>query len=207
MCCTAGCAVGGAVTGVTTGVAIGDTIAAGTGAAAVTADDADSCSACASELPNGSGWLKVCAVSTARFTSSTARSASFIQAFSKIGLIPDCGGTWSLPRLVGSARAMGLTMLGHKLPAEQAAAWGLIWQCVEDADFAGTVDALAQQLASAPTRCLAATKSAILGSWRHTLAEQLDVERDMQRELGRSADFVEGVAAFGAKRAPRFTGR
>jgi len=136
-----------------------------------------------------------------------ARSASFIQAFSKIGLIPDCGGTWSLPRLVGSARAMGLTMLGHKLPAEQAAAWGLIWQCVEDADFAGTVDALAQQLASAPTRCLAATKSAILGSWRHTLAEQLDVERDMQRELGRSADFVEGVAAFGAKRAPRFTGR
>jgi 2-(1,2-epoxy-1,2-dihydrophenyl)acetyl-CoA isomerase len=136
-----------------------------------------------------------------------ARSATFIQAFSKIGLIPDSGGTWVLPRLVGNARALGLTLLGHKLPAEQAAAWGMIWRCVEDAELSTAVDTLAQQLAVAPTRCLAATKAAILGSWRRSLPEQLALERDVQRELGRSADFAEGVAAFGAKRAPQFSGR
>jgi 2-(1,2-epoxy-1,2-dihydrophenyl)acetyl-CoA isomerase len=136
-----------------------------------------------------------------------ARSASFVQAFSKIGLLPDSGGTWTLPRLVGNARALGLTLLGNKLPAEQAAAWGMIWQCVEDADLGSTVDALAQQLAVAPTRGLALTKSAIRGSWQHSLSEQLDIERDAQRELGRSADYAEGVAAFVGKRIPRFTGR
>jgi 2-(1,2-epoxy-1,2-dihydrophenyl)acetyl-CoA isomerase len=136
-----------------------------------------------------------------------ARSASFVQAFAKLGLIPDCGGTWVLPRLVGAARAMGLTLLGNKLPAEQAAAWGMIWQCVEDGELAATVDALARQFAAGPTRGLAATKAAIRGSWQHTLAEQLNIERDVQRELGQSADFAEGVAAFGAKRAPNFSGR
>ncbi len=136
-----------------------------------------------------------------------ARSASFVQAFSKLGLLPDSGGTWTLPRLVGNARALGLTLLGNKLSAEQAAAWGMIWQCVEDADLGTTVDTLAQQLAAAPTRGLARTKSAIRGSWRHSLAEQLDIERDAQRELGRSADYAEGVAAFIEKRTPRFTGR
>jgi 2-(1,2-epoxy-1,2-dihydrophenyl)acetyl-CoA isomerase len=136
-----------------------------------------------------------------------ANSASFVQAFSKLGLLPDSGGTWTLPRLVGHARAMGLTLLGNKLPAEQAAAWGMIWQCVPDADLGSTVDALAQQLAVAPTRGLAWTKKAIHGGWQHSLGEQLDVERDAQRELGRSADYAEGVAAFVAKRTPRFTGR
>jgi 2-(1,2-epoxy-1,2-dihydrophenyl)acetyl-CoA isomerase len=136
-----------------------------------------------------------------------ARSAVFVQAFAKLGLVPDSGGTWFLPRLVGTARALGLAFLGDKLSAEQAAAWGLIWRCVEDAEFAGVVEDMARHFAAAPTRGLARTKQAIYEGLGRTLAAQLDVERDYQAELGRSCDYAEGVAAFGAKRAPRFTGR
>ena len=136
-----------------------------------------------------------------------ARSASFVQAFAKLGLIPDSGGTWFLPRLLGSARALGLALLGEKLPAEQAAAWGLIWRCVEDGELAAVVEALATQLAAAPTRGLARTKQAMYEGWTRSLAAQLDIERDYQGELGRSADYAEGVAAFAAKRTPHFTGR
>jgi 2-(1,2-epoxy-1,2-dihydrophenyl)acetyl-CoA isomerase len=136
-----------------------------------------------------------------------ARSASFIQSFSKLGLVPDSGGTWFLPRLIGGARAIGVAFLGEKLAAEQAADWGLIWRCVADEEFAGAVDELAQRLAAAPTRALARIKEAIYSSGGRSLEEQLDIERDYQRELGHSGDYAEGVAAFLEKRTPHFTGR
>jgi 2-(1,2-epoxy-1,2-dihydrophenyl)acetyl-CoA isomerase len=136
-----------------------------------------------------------------------AKSASFIQSFCKIGLIPDSGGTYFLPRLVGTARAMGLTLLGDRLPAQQAADWGLIWKCVEDAEFGPTVEELLAQLARAPTRGLVATRRALHAAASATLEGQLLLERDLQSELGRSADYGEGVAAFLAKRAPNFAGK
>jgi 2-(1,2-epoxy-1,2-dihydrophenyl)acetyl-CoA isomerase len=135
-----------------------------------------------------------------------AKSASFIQSFSKIGLIPDCGGTWWLPRLAGPARAMGLALLGDKLSAEQAEAWGLIWRCVEDDELMPTVTAVARRLAAGPTHGLVRTRQAIESSMRLSFEDALDLERDYQRELGRTADYREGVTAFIEKRAPRFTG-
>jgi len=135
------------------------------------------------------------------------KSAAFIQAFCKIGLIPDSGGTYFLPRLVGSARAMGLALLGDKLHAEEAAACGLIWKCVEDAEFSEYVEHLLRQLAQAPTRGLAETKRALYASAGNSIEAQLDLERDIQRELGYSTDYREGVAAFLEKRAPHFTGK
>jgi 2-(1,2-epoxy-1,2-dihydrophenyl)acetyl-CoA isomerase len=136
-----------------------------------------------------------------------ARSATFIQSFAKLGLVPDSGGTWFLPRLVGNARALGLALLADKLPAQQAADWGLIWRCVDDAEFPAVIEALARQLAVAPTRGLARTKAAIYAAWQQGLEQQLDLERDAQRELGWSEDYAEGVAAFTAKRPAQFKGR
>ena len=136
-----------------------------------------------------------------------AKSASFIQAFCRIGLVPDSGGTYFLPRLVGASRAMGLALLGDKLSAEQAAQWGLIWQCVDDAELPVVTDKLLAALAEAPTRGLSAIKQALQASAGNSLAAQLDLERDLQRALGNSDDYREGVAAFLAKRPPHFTGR
>ena len=136
-----------------------------------------------------------------------ARSASFIQSFSKLGLVPDCGGTWWLPRLVGPARAMGLALLGDKLPAAQAEQWGLIWRCVEDDQLMPSALALARQLASGPTRGYVRTREAMAANLERSFEAALDVERDYQRELGRSSDYREGVTAFIDKRAPRFSGQ
>jgi 2-(1,2-epoxy-1,2-dihydrophenyl)acetyl-CoA isomerase len=135
-----------------------------------------------------------------------AKSASFIEAFCKLGLIPDTGGTWVLPRLIGPARAMGLALLGDKLPAEKAEEWGLIWRCVPDEALMGEAMAMAEHFAKAPTKGLAFTKKAMLASWTNTLEQQLQLEAGMMRELGYSHDYREGVAAFIGKRQPNFKG-
>lgn len=133
-------------------------------------------------------------------------SASFVEVFCKLGLIPDTGGTYFLPRLVGNARAMGMAMLGEKIPAALAEQWGLIWKCVPDAELASTVQAMALHFSTAPTKGLAFTKQALYASPQNTLAEQLALEAGIMSELGRSADYREGVAAFIEKRAPQFKG-
>ncbi|HET9644774.1 MAG TPA: 2-(1,2-epoxy-1,2-dihydrophenyl)acetyl-CoA isomerase PaaG [Burkholderiaceae bacterium] len=136
-----------------------------------------------------------------------ARSASFIQAFSKIGLVPDCGGTWLLPRLVGRARALGLAMMGEKLSAEEAQRIGLIWLCVDDAALFDTVSTMAAKLASMPTRALAQTRMAMDAAVGLDYDEALQREGQLQSKLGRSHDYLEGVAAFLQKRAPSFRDR
>lgn len=135
------------------------------------------------------------------------RSAVFIQSFARLGLLPDTGGTHVLAKRVGTARALGLALLGDKLDAERAADWGLIWECVEDDAFEAAVETLVQRLATAPTLGLARTKQAIYASEANTFDTQLQLERDGMRELGSSHDYSEGVAAFLGKRAPVFHGR
>ena len=136
-----------------------------------------------------------------------ARSASFIQGFSKIGLIPDAGGTWLLPRLVGRANAIALAFLGDKLPAEEAARIGLIWRCVDDAVLASEVQALAQRLAALPAHALAETRRAFNAADHMPLAEALNMEAQVQRRLGMNHDYLEGVTAFFEKRPALFTDR
>lgn len=136
-----------------------------------------------------------------------AESASFIQAFGKIGLIPDTGGTWLLPHLVGRARALGLAMLGDKLPAAEAQRIGLIWRCVPDAQLQPQALALAQQLAAMPLKALVATRRCIDAALRVNLEEALEAESSTQRLLGQGHDYSEGVAAFKDRRTPRFTDR
>ena len=136
-----------------------------------------------------------------------ARSAKFIQAFAKIGLIPDSGGTWWLTRHLGEARAKALTLTAHPLSADDAAAWGLIWRSVDDEMLMEEAVTLAESFAKGPTHAYALTKKAIHAASSNTLERQLDVERELQREAGLSDDYKVGVKAFLEKRAPVFTGR
>jgi|SRR5579872_6058596 len=136
-----------------------------------------------------------------------AKSANFIQAFSRIGLIPDCGGTWFLPRLVGAARARALAILAEPLPAERAAEWGLIWQAMDDDALMNEAHKLAARLAKQATIGIAFAKRAFDAAETNTLGQQLDLERDLQDELGHTPDYAEGVRAFVEKRAANFTGK
>ena len=135
-----------------------------------------------------------------------ARSASFIQAFVKIGLVPDCGGSYFLPRLAGMQRAMALAMTGDRLSAEDAERWGIIWKCIDDSEFKNEIEKISLALASGPTKTLGLIKTAMYRSAGNDLAAQLDLERDLQREVGKGKDYREGVAAFLEKRKPQFTG-
>ena len=134
------------------------------------------------------------------------QSAAFVLPFANIGLIPDTGCSWHLPQRIGQARAMGLALTGKKLSAQQAAEWGMIWEAVEDAAFASTVDTLAAKLATMPTKALVRTRQAMQTAHSHTFDAHLSFEGMLMRELGKSADYVEGVSAFLEKRAPKFTG-
>lgn len=135
-----------------------------------------------------------------------AKSAYFLQAFSKIGLTPDTGSTWFLSHRVGTARAIGLAMLADKLPATKAAEWGLIWDVLEDSEFAAGIDTFAERIAAMPTKALVRTRTLVHAADSHTLEQQLSMEASSIREMGWSRDYLEGLQAFSEKRAPRFTG-
>ncbi|GAA4008119.1 2-(1,2-epoxy-1,2-dihydrophenyl)acetyl-CoA isomerase PaaG [Sphingomonas humi] len=135
------------------------------------------------------------------------RSAKFIQSFANLGLIPDSGGSWHLPRLVGQARALGLALTAEPLPADKAAEWGLIWKCVDDEALDGEVDALAARLAGLPPLGLAAIKQIVRTTGERTLDQELDLQRDEMRRLGFTEDYREGVAAFLEKRPATYHGR
>lgn len=136
-----------------------------------------------------------------------ARSASFVQAFAKIGLVPDAGSTWLLPRLVGEARARALALLGERIDAETALRFGMIWQVFDDGELLPSAQRLASHLATQPTRAHALIKQAFDGSTERSLAAQLEHEAGLQAQAGRTEDFREGVAAFLERRAPVFRGR
>jgi 2-(1,2-epoxy-1,2-dihydrophenyl)acetyl-CoA isomerase len=149
----------------------------------------------------GAGFALACDIVIA------ARSASFLLPFAKIGLAADGGATWTLPRLVGHARALGMTMLGEAVPAEQAEAWGMIWKVVDDAELPAAAKAMAERLANQPTLALALSKKLIQASTQNTLDDQLAMEGKLQTIAGFSEDFYEGVAAFMQKRPAVFKGR
>jgi 2-(1,2-epoxy-1,2-dihydrophenyl)acetyl-CoA isomerase len=135
-----------------------------------------------------------------------ARSASFVQAFAKIGLIPDCGGTWLLPRLIGEARARALSMLAEPISAETAAQWGMIWRVIPDEQLVAEAEALAEQLAAGPTAALGLIKQAFEESAENDLEEQLDLEAELQEEAAENPDYAEGLHAFLEKRQAAFQG-
>ncbi len=173
---------------------------------------ADSCDACAAlnrfvARVNGVAAGAGANLAFASDIVVAARSASFIESFSRIGLLPDSGGTWMLPRLFGHARAVALAMFGERISAEQAHAWGAIWDVVDDDKLDDACNVLTSTLAEAPTRALGAIKAAFDAGWTSTLDAALDRERELQRMLGATRDYAEGVAAFGEKRKPEFEGR
>lgn len=136
-----------------------------------------------------------------------SRTSYFLQAFCKLGLIPDSGGTWQLPHLVGRSRAMGMALLGDKISAEQAEQWGLIWQCIDDNKLQSESLKIAEHLAQQPTKGLAYIKRAINTSFTNSLADQLKLEKDLQGLAGQSDDYLEGVLAFKEKRIAKFIGK
>jgi 2-(1,2-epoxy-1,2-dihydrophenyl)acetyl-CoA isomerase len=156
---------------------------------------------------NGIAAGAACNIALACDIVLAARSATFLQAFARLGLVPDAGGTWLLPRLVGQARARGLALLAEPLPAEKAEAWGLIWRAVDDAALMSEAEKLCAHFATAPTVGLGLIKRALDAAESNDLTTQLDLERTLQRQAGSTPDYVEGVRAFLEKRKPVFTGR
>lgn len=156
---------------------------------------------------NGIAAGAACNIALACDIVIAARSAMFIEVFARIGLLPDAGGTYVLPRAIGTPRALAASLLAEDITAERALEWGMVWQVVDDADLPAAADALARRLAAGPTRAYAAIKQALYASERNTLGEQLALEAELQRGLGHTADFAEGVAAFRDKRPAAFTGQ